>query len=146
MPSYAKFMKGILSQKLKLEELETVALTEECSTVLEHKLPPKLKDPGSSLIPCTIGKLFFDKCLCDLGASINLMPLSIFMQLGLPNPKPTNISLQLADRSITYPRGIVENVLVKVDKLIFTADFVILDFKEDKRIPIILGRPFLATG
>ncbi|KAL1826556.1 hypothetical protein ACET3Z_004968 [Daucus carota] len=131
MPSYAKFMKGILSRKLKLVELETVALTEECSAVLQQKLPPKLKDPGSFTIPCTIGQLSFDKCLCDLGASINLMPLSIFSQLGLPELKPTNMSLQLADRSITYPRGIVEDVLVKVDKLIFPADFVILDFEED---------------
>ncbi|XP_063947575.1 uncharacterized protein LOC135152049 [Daucus carota subsp. sativus] len=129
-----------------LEELETVALTEECSAVLQQKLPPKLKDPGSFTIPCTIGKLSFDKCLCDLGASINLTPLSVFKKLGLPEPKPTNMHLQLADRSITYPRGIVEDVLVKVDKLIFPTDFVILDFEEDKKIPIILGRPFLATG
>jgi hypothetical protein len=139
-------MKDILSRKRRLEEFETVALTEECSAVLQQKLPPKLKDPGSFTIPCTIGKLSFDKCLCDLGASINLMPLSVFKQLGLPDPKPTSISLQLADRTITYPRGIVEDVLVKVDKLIFPADFVILDFEEDKKIPIILGRPFLATG
>ena len=74
------------------------------------------------------------------------MPLSIFKQWDLPDPKPTYMTLQLADRSITYPRGIVEDVLVKVDKLIFPADFVILDFEEDKKIPIILGRPFLATG
>ncbi|XP_063942853.1 uncharacterized protein LOC135150473 [Daucus carota subsp. sativus] len=146
MPSYAKFMKGILSRKLKLEDLEIVALTEECSAVLQQKLPSKLKDPGSFTIPCTIGPLSFDKCLCDLGASINLMPLSVFKKLGLPEPKPTNMYLQLADRSITYPRGIVEDVLVKVDKLIFPADFVVLDFEEDKKIPIILGRPFLATG
>ncbi|XP_063936100.1 uncharacterized protein LOC135147178 [Daucus carota subsp. sativus] len=146
MPIYAKLMKGILSRKLKLEELETVALTEECSAVLQQKLPPKLKDPGSFTIPCTIGKLSFDKCLCDLGASINLMPLFVFKKLGLPEPKPTNMSLQLADRSITYPRSIVENILVKVDKLIFPTDFVILDFEEDKKILIILGRPFLATG
>ena len=146
MSSYAKFMKAILSRKLKLEELETVALTEECSAILQQKLPPKLKDPGSFTIPCTIGNLSFNKCLCDLGASINLMPLSVFMQLGLPEPKPTTMSLQLADRSVTYPRGIVEDVLVRVDKLIFPADFVILDFEEDKKIPIILGRPFLATG
>ncbi|KAL8092004.1 hypothetical protein AgCh_034328 [Apium graveolens] len=130
----------------ELEDLETVALTEECSAVLQQKLPSKLKDPGSFTIPCTIGKLSFDKCLCDLGASINLMPLSIFKKLNLPDPKPTYMSLQLADRSITYPRGIVEDVLVKVDKLFFPADFVILDFEEDKKIPIILGRPFLATG
>jgi hypothetical protein len=146
MPSYAKFMKGILSRKLKLEDLDTVALTEECSAVLQQKLPPKLKDPGSFTIPCTIGNQLFSKCLCDLGASINLMPMSVFKQLGLPEPKPVNMTLQLADRSITYPRGIVEDVLVKVDKLIFPADFVILDFEEDKKIPIILGRPFLATG
>ncbi|XP_063947597.1 uncharacterized protein LOC135152057 [Daucus carota subsp. sativus] len=146
MPSYAKFMKGILSRKLKLEEVETVALTEECSAVLQQKLPTKLKDPGSFTIPCTIGQLSFDKCLCDLGASINLMPLSVFMQLGLPELKPTIMSWQLAGRSITYPRGIVEDVLVKVDKLTFLAHFVILDFEEDKKILIILGRPFLTTG
>ena len=78
MPSNAKFMKGILSRKVKLDNLETVALTEEYSVVLQHKLPPKLKDPGSFTILCTIGKVSFDRCLCDLGASINLMPLSIF--------------------------------------------------------------------
>ncbi|KAL8155611.1 hypothetical protein AgCh_000849 [Apium graveolens] len=146
MPSYAKFMKGILFRKMNLDDLEIVDLTEECSAVLQQKLPPKLKDPGNFTIPCTIGNLSFDKCLCDLGASINLMPLSVFKKLDLPDPKPTYMSLQLADRSITYPRVIVEDVLVKVDKLIFPADFVILDFKEDKKIPIILGRPFLATG
>ena len=146
MPSYARFMKGILSRKLKLDDLETIALTEECSAVLQQKLPQKLNDPGSFTIPCTIGNLSFDKCLCDLGASINLMPLSIFKKLGLPDPKPTYMSLQLADRSIIYPGGVVEDILVKVDKLIFHDDFVILDFEEDKKIPIILGRPFLATG
>ena len=104
-----------------------------------------MKDPGSFSIPCTIGKMNFEKCLCDLGASINLMPLLLFNQLGLSDPKPTNISLQLADRSITYPRGIVEDVLVKVVKFIFPVDFIILDYGEDKSIPIILGRPFLAT-
>ena len=146
MPSYAKFMKGILSRKKKLEDFETVALTEECSAVLQRKLSPKLKDPGSFTIPCTIGNTTFNKCLCDLGASVNLMPLSVYTELGLPAPRPTNISLQLADRSVTYPRGIVEDILVKVDKFIFPADFIILDFEEDKNIPIILGRPFLATG
>ncbi|KAL8104388.1 hypothetical protein AgCh_028553 [Apium graveolens] len=146
IPSYAKFMKGIFSRKVKLDDLETISLREECSVVLQQKLPLKLKDPGSFTFPCTIGNLSFDKCICDLGASINLMPLSIFKKLGLPNPKPTYMSLQLVDRSITYLRGIVEDVLVKVDKLIFPADFVILDFEEDKKIPIILGRPFLATG
>jgi len=86
------------------------------------------------------------KALCDLRASINLMPLSIFKRLGIGEVKPTMITLQLADRSVTYPYGIVEDVLVKVDKFIFPADFVVFDMKEDTKVPIILGRPFLATG
>ncbi|XP_052311391.1 uncharacterized protein LOC112328498 [Populus trichocarpa] len=146
MPSYVKFFKDILSNKRKLEEYETVALTEECSAILQKKLPPKLKDPGSFTIPCSIGNSIFEKALCDLGASINLMPLSIFKKLGLGEAKPTTVTLQLADRSLKHPRGIIEDVLVKVGKFIFPADFIILDMKEDNEIPILLGRPFLATG
>ncbi|XP_065636347.1 uncharacterized protein LOC136070386 [Quercus suber] len=146
MPKYAKFLKDIISKKRKLEEHETVMLTEESSAILQKKLPPKLKDPGSFTIPCTIGQSYFDRALCDLGASINLMPLSVFRKLGLGEVKPTTISLQLADRSIKYPRGVIENVLVKVDKFIFPADFIVLDMDEDEEIPLILGRPFLATG
>ena len=146
MPKYAKFLKEILGKKQKLAEFETVALSEECSAIVLKKLPPKLKDPGSFTIPCTIGESYFERALCDLGASINLMPLSVFRRLGMQEPKPTTISLQLADRSITYPRGIVEDVLVKVDKFIFPADFIVLDMEEDENMPIILGRPFLATG
>lgn len=146
MPNYAKFMKDVMSKKRKLEEYETVKLTEKCSAILQKKLPQKRKDPGSFTIPCTIGGSSFDKALCDLGASINLMPLSIFKKLGLGEVKPTTVTLQLADRSLTYPRGIVEDVLVKVDKFIFPADFVVLDMEEDQEIPLILGRPFLATG
>ncbi|XP_042992364.1 uncharacterized protein LOC122318797, partial [Carya illinoinensis] len=127
-------------------EFETVKLSEECSAILQKKLPQKLKDPGSFTLPCTIGNSFFDKVLCDLGASINLMPLSVCRKLGLEEMKPTTISLQLADRSIKYPRGIIEDVLVKVDKFIFPADFVVLDMEEDEEVPLILGRPFLATG
>ena len=137
MPKYAKFLKDIISKKRKLEEHETVMLTEESSAILQKKLPPKLKDPGSFTIPCTIGKSYFDRALCDLGASINLMPLSIFRKLGLGEVKPTTISLQLADRSIKYPRGVIEDVLVKVDKFIFPADFIVLDMDEDEEIPLI---------
>ena len=97
MPSYAKFMKEILSKKRKLEEFETVALTEECSAILQKKLPPKLKDPGSFCIPCTIGQCNFERALCDLGASVNLMPLSVYRKLGLGEVKPTTVSLLLAD-------------------------------------------------
>ncbi|KAL5582791.1 hypothetical protein UlMin_015233 [Ulmus minor] len=146
MPKYAKFLKDVLSNKRKLEECEAVALTEETTALLQKKLPPKLKDPGSFSIPCTIGENFQTKALCDLGASINLMPLSIFRKLGLEEPTPTMVSLVMADRSIKHPRGIVEDVLVKVGRLIFLVDFIILDMKEDKDISVILGRPFLATG
>ena len=146
MPSYVKFMKDILSQKRRLADFETVNLTEECSAILQRKLPQKLKDPGSFTIPCTIGNAIFERALCDLGASINLMPLSIFKRLGLGEARPTTVTLQLADRSLKHLRGIIEDVLVKVDKFIFPAYFIVLDMEEDKEIPIILGRPFLATG
>ncbi|XP_027361379.1 uncharacterized protein LOC113869313 [Abrus precatorius] len=145
MPSYAKFMKELLSKKRKLENDKTVPLTEECSAILQRKLPQKLKDPGSFSIPCSIGSCTIGKALCDLGASINLMPLAIMKRLGIEEVKPTSITLQLADKSFTYPYGIVEHLLVKIDKFIFRADFVILDIEVDADIPLILGRPFLAT-
>ncbi|XP_062103481.1 uncharacterized protein LOC133814549 [Humulus lupulus] len=110
------------------------------------KLPPKLKDPGSFAIPCSIGDTIMTKALCDLEASVNLMPLSIFRKLKLGYARPTTVSLQMADRSIKKPHGVIEDVLVKVGKFIFPADFIILDMEEDANIPIILGRPFLATG
>ncbi|KAJ9128764.1 hypothetical protein P3X46_034505 [Hevea brasiliensis] len=146
MPSYAKFLKEILSNKRRLEDYETVALTEECSAILQRKLPPKLKDPGSFSIPCHIGESCSIKALCDLGASVSLMPLSIYEKLNMGDLKPTHISLQLADRSIKYPEGILENVPLKVGKFYIPVDFVILDMEEDSNIPIILGRPFLATA
>ncbi|XP_075498035.1 uncharacterized protein LOC142536422 [Primulina tabacum] len=123
-----------------------VNLTENCSALVQNKIPPKLKDPGSFSIPCVIGDIVFHKALCDLGASINLMPLSVFSKLGLGEPKPTRMSLQLADRSVKYSRGVIEDVLVKVDKFIFPEDFVVLDMEEDVEMPLIFGRPFLATG
>ncbi|KAL2542450.1 Uncharacterized protein Adt_03428 [Abeliophyllum distichum] len=104
MPSYAKFMKDILSNKRKLEEHETMVLTEKCSAILQNKLPPKLKDLGNFTIVCTIGDINFNKALCGLGASINLMPSSVYRRLGLGEAKETTVSLQLADRSIKYPR------------------------------------------
>ena len=146
MSSYVKFMKDILSQKRRLDDFETVNLTGECSAILQRNLPQKIKDPGSFTIPCTIGNAIFERALCDLGASINLMPLSIFKHLGLGEARPTIVTLQLADISLKHPRGVIEDVLVKVDKFIFPADFIVLDMEEDKEIPIILGRPFLATG
>ena len=146
MPSYVKFMKEILYKNRRLSNFETVNLTEECSAILQRKLPQKLKVPSSFTIPCTIGSSIFEKALCDLGASINLMPLSMFRRLGLGEARPTTVTLKLADRSLKHPKGVIEDVLVKVDKFIFPADFIVLDMEEDKEIPTILSRPFLATG
>ncbi|GJS00354.1 DNA-directed DNA polymerase [Tanacetum coccineum] len=116
------------------------------SRVLLNKLPSKEKDPGSFTIPCNIGHLHIDNALAGLGASISLMPYTMYEKLGLWEPKPTRISLELADRSIQYPWGIAEDVLIKIDKFVLPIDFVILDMREDFRISIILGRPFLATA
>ncbi|GJS54907.1 reverse transcriptase domain-containing protein [Tanacetum coccineum] len=121
-------------------------MNERCSAVLLNKLPLKEKDPGSFTIPCDIGDLHINNALADLGASISLMPYLMYDKLGLGEPKPTRMSLELADRSIQYPRGIAEKVLIKFDKFILLIDFVILDMWEDSKIPIILGRPFLATA
>ena len=146
MPSYVKFMKYILSMKRRLSEFETVNLTEECIAILQRKLLQKLKDPSSFTITYKIGNSIFKRALCDLGASINLMPLSSFRRLGLGEARPTTVTLQLVDRSLKHPRGVIEGVLVKVDKFIFLTDSIVLDMDEDKEIPIILGRSFLATG
>ncbi|XP_038973113.1 uncharacterized protein LOC120105094 [Phoenix dactylifera] len=146
IPAYTKFLKEIMSKKRKLEDFETIALTEECSAIIQNKLPPKLRDPGSFSIPCTIGDVDFSRALCDLGASVLLMPLSVSRKLGLKELKPTTISLQLADRSVKYPLGVLENVLIKVKKFIIPVDFIVLEMEEDTEIPIILGRPFLATA
>ncbi|KAK5775066.1 hypothetical protein PVK06_042933 [Gossypium arboreum] len=127
MPTYVKFLKELLTNKRKFEELSPMELNEECSAILQNKLPTKLKDPGNFIIPCLIGSLNVEKALADLGASINLMPYKMFKQLGVEEPKPTRMSIQLADRSIKYPRGIIEDVLVKVDKFIFPVDFFVLD-------------------
>ncbi|XP_058006748.1 uncharacterized protein LOC131182121 [Hevea brasiliensis] len=145
MPSYAKFLKDILSKKRRLEDYETVALTEECGSILQNKLPPKLKDPGSFSILHPISNMNIDKALCDLGASVSLMPLSICRKLDVGELKPTIISLQLADQSVKYPMGILENIPIKVGKFFIPVDFVVLEMEEDVQIPIILGRPFLAT-
>ena len=104
MPSYVKFMKDILSKKRRFSDFETVNLTEECSTILQRKLPQKMKDPSRFTIMCTIGSFIFERALCDLGASINLMPLSIFRRLGLGEARQTTVTLQLADKSLKHPR------------------------------------------
>nr|GFB97840.1 reverse transcriptase domain-containing protein [Tanacetum cinerariifolium] len=138
--------KKILNNKDKLIELTKTPLNENCSAVVLKKLPEKLGDPGRFLIPYDFTGL--DNCLAlaYLGASINLMPLSIWRKLKLPTLNDTKMVLELADRTISKPMGVAENVFVKVGKFYFPADFVILDFVADPRIPLILGRPFLSTA
>ena len=119
----------------------------EYNAILQRKMPQKQKDPRSFTIPYSIENAVFKKALCDLGESINLMPLSIFKKLGLGEARPTIVTLQLAYRSLKHPREIIDDVLVKVDKFIFPADFIMLDMEEeDKDVSIILGKPFLAIG
>ncbi|XP_061366676.1 uncharacterized protein LOC133309846, partial [Gastrolobium bilobum] len=146
MPNYAKFMKDLLSRKRKLQECETVTLTEECSAIIQKKLPPKLKDRGRFSIPCNIGNMEVKNVLCDLGASINVMPLFMMKKLGITGVRPTKTIVQLADRSTKQTYGIIEDILVKVDKFIIPVDFFILDIEENSTIPMIFGRPFLATS
>jgi len=119
MPRYAKFLKELLTKKNKLEEVSSLKLSEECSALICNKLPKKKKDPGGFIVPCTIEGLVDEKALADLGTSINLMLYKIFQKLGLGEPKATTMMLQLADRSIRQPRGIIKDVLVKVVKFIF---------------------------
>nr|XP_009782928.1 PREDICTED: uncharacterized protein LOC104231610 [Nicotiana sylvestris] len=130
MPGYAKMMKDLLSRKFDFQDLATVALTQTCSAVVTRHVAEKLSDPGSFTIPCTIGNFAFAKALYDLGANINLMPLVIYKRLGIVRARPTSMLPQLADRTVKRPFGILDDVLIPVDE----------------EIPIILGRPFLATG
>ncbi|XP_016168606.1 uncharacterized protein LOC107611165 [Arachis ipaensis] len=142
MPLYVKFLKELITKKRSWQEKETVLLTQEYSAIIQKGLPPKLKDPGSFLIPCTIGNMAIDKSHCDLGASINLMPLAMMKKLMIEEVKPTRISPQLADRSLKIPNRVVENLLVKVGNFIFPADFVVLDMDEEGSNSVTLGRPF----
>ncbi|GJW58639.1 reverse transcriptase domain-containing protein [Tanacetum coccineum] len=145
MPKFASTFKSLLSNEEKLFKLSSTPLNENCSEVLLKKLPEKLGDPGKFLIPCDFPKL--DECLAlaDLGASINLIPLSVWKKLSLPDLTPTRMTLELANRSVSYPKGVAEDVFVKVGKFYFPSDFVVIDYDVDPWVPLILGRPFLRT-
>nr|GEX57411.1 reverse transcriptase domain-containing protein [Tanacetum cinerariifolium] len=146
MPKFALMFKSLLNNKEKLFDLATTTVNENCSTVILKKLPEKLGDPGKFLIPCDFPE--FDECLAlaDLGTIINLMPLSIWKKLSLPELSSTQMILKLANRSTTRPAGIAEDVFVKVGKFHFPTDFVVVDYVVDPRVPLILERPFLRTG
>nr|GEW39509.1 reverse transcriptase domain-containing protein [Tanacetum cinerariifolium] len=146
MPKFASMFKKLLNNKNKLIELTKTPLNENCSAVVLKKLPEKLGDPGQFLIPCDFSK--FDNCLAlaNLGASINLMSLSIWKKLRLPTLNDTKMVLELADRTISKPTSVAENVFVKVGRFYFPVDFVVLNFIADPRVPLLLGRPFLSTS
>ncbi|XP_076958695.1 uncharacterized protein LOC143634532 [Bidens hawaiensis] len=146
MPKYAKFLKDLLKRKDRLGEVTSIPLSGDCSAVVLNRVPENLSDPGVFTIPCTFRSDMISQALADLGASINLMSYSLFQKLELGELTPTCMSLSLADRSVKYPRGIIENFLVKVDKFVFPVDFVVLDMEAGKKVPIILGRPFLRTA
>ena len=150
VPTYAKFLKDLCTVKKGLGIEKKAFLTEQVSAIIQSKTPVKYKDPGSPTISVNIGGTSIDKALLDLGASVNLLPYSMYEQLGLGELKPTNITLSLADRSVKISKGIVEDVLVKVDKFYYPMDFVVLDTEPiavgPNHVPIILGRPFLATS
>ncbi|XP_019224281.1 PREDICTED: uncharacterized protein LOC109205970 [Nicotiana attenuata] len=145
MPGFAKYLKDLITKK-RITKNEVVSMTHRVSSIIATNPVQKKEDPGAFTIPCTIGERNIARALCDNGASINLMPLSIYKQAGLGMPRPTSMRLQMLDRSIKRPVGIVDDVIVKVGEFHLPADFIILDCAVDKEIPIILGRPFLATG
>ncbi|XP_048234371.1 uncharacterized protein LOC125370949 [Ricinus communis] len=149
MPTYAKFFKELNSNKRRYRKNEKVIVSETVSAVLQQQLPPKMKDPGSFTVNITMGDKKIAKAMLDLGANTDLMPYSTYAQLGFGELKPTTMSLQVADRSIKYPRGIMEDLLIQVGKLIIPVDFVVLDMEStsarDKEQAFLLARPFMAT-
>ena len=146
MTNYAKFLKEIPSKKKRISGEGIVNLTATYSAVIQRSLPTKMKDSGNFTLSCSIRKFEFKKALCDSGASFNVMPLSVVQRLSLGELTPTTIILQMADRSMAQPEGVLEDVLVNVGKFIFLVDFVVMKMEEDNQVPLLLGRPFLATG
>ena len=150
VPTYAKFLKDLCMVKRGFNENKKAFLTEQVSAIIECKTLVKYKDPGCPTISINIGGTCVEKALLDLGASVNLLPFSMYQQLGLGELKPTTITLSLADRSIKIPKGAVEDVLIQVDKFYYPEDFVVLDTEPvavgANHVPIIMGRPFLATS
>nr|GEX00991.1 reverse transcriptase domain-containing protein [Tanacetum cinerariifolium] len=145
IPKFCSNIKSLLTNKEKLFELARTPFNEYCSVVLFKKLPEKLWDPSKFLIPCDFPGI--DECLslADLGASINLMPLSVWNKISVTKLSPTCMTLKLVNRSISRPIGVTEDVSIKVGKLHFPTDFVVVDFDADPRLPLILGRSFLNT-
>ncbi|XP_009767126.2 uncharacterized protein LOC107800292 [Nicotiana tabacum] len=147
MPTYAKFLKEILSSKKKLDETTMVQRNAHCSAILQNKISQNCGDPGRFTIPCSLGSEKFDKALYDSGASINLMHLSVFRKLEskLGVIKSILVSVQLADQTTIFPEGIIEDILVQVDNFVIPIDFIIVDIEVNKEVPLISGRLFLCA-
>ncbi|XP_021727822.1 uncharacterized protein LOC110694935 [Chenopodium quinoa] len=143
---FSKFLEVMRGLQSRLEESATISLPKEVSAIIQNKLPQKLGDPGSYAIPVKIGDLEAMDALCDLGASVSLMPYSIAKSLKVGDLKPTTITLQLADRTVRLPLGILEDVSVQVGRVFVPWDFVVMEMEENSRVPLILGRPFLNTA
>ena len=143
VPTYAKFLKDLCTQKRTTHVPKKAFLAANISSIMSHQTPAKYKDPGCPTIPCVIGETLIEQALLDLGASVNLLPYSIYQQLGLCELQPTKVTLQLADRSVKVPKGIVEDVLIKVGEFVFPIDFIVLDTQPivdiKVQIPITLG-------
>ncbi|XP_057745048.1 uncharacterized protein LOC130962910 [Arachis stenosperma] len=146
MPAFIKYMKELLPRKSSIKGGQTIVMNKECSALIQPELPTRRRDPGSFHIPCAIGETMFDRALCDLGASINLLPLSLVKRLQINEIMSTDVVIRLADKTQKQAIGVVENVLLKVGKYFLPIDFVILDMEESHTHPIILGRPFLTTA
>ena len=146
MSLYSKFLKDLLTKKSKYIHRDNIIVEGNCSVVIQRILPPKHKDPGSVTIPCSIGPVSVGKALIDLGASINLMSLSMCRRIRKLEIMPTRMTLKLADHSIIRPYGVIEDVLVRVQQFTFPVDFVVMNIEEDVEIPLILGHPFMLTA
>ncbi|XP_057760306.1 uncharacterized protein LOC130980665 [Arachis stenosperma] len=146
MPTYIKFMKELLTKNRTLKARQTVIMNKECSALIKKDLPLKKKDPQSFHIPCAIGDTRIDRGFCDLGASINVMPLSLMKRFQINELKSIDVVIQLVDKTQKQAEGVVENVLVKVENYFLPTDFVVLDMEESYLHPIILERPFLANA
>ena len=147
--AYTKFLKELYTQEHEPQITKKVVLSKNVNAILLNQLPQKMKDPGAPLISCAIGDITFDQALLDLGASVNLLPTSVYEKFRIGELKPTSTILQLADKSMKTPRGLIKDVLVRVNQCYFSIDFLILDMEPSQELnqnPIILGHPFLATA
>nr|KAJ0204073.1 hypothetical protein LSAT_V11C500279600 [Lactuca sativa] len=149
VPRYARFLKDLCVSKKKLKGNQVVTVGEHVSAVLQKRMPPKCKDPDVFTVPCKLRNLYVLRAMLDLGASVNVLPYSLFKSIGVGTLSKTGVIIQLADRSLVHPKGVLEDVLVQVDELVFPNDFYVLDMGDDDSLSsssILLGRPFLKTS